>query len=953
MLIETEKIEKAKEKIGAARTAEITAELLQLEKFDGRNLKACCPFHNEDTPSFVLNPKTMRWHCFQGDTGVITKYGTFRIKELVGKEVEILNGNGEWETVVFHNCGEQEIVRLRLQSNGKTKEILTTKEHQWLINRSSKKRTTMRLQQGQYLMSRAPKFDTTLRPSAEGARHGFIFGDGYKEAELLDGTNAFRARVCTPQKLEFCKNYFDRILPNPPSELGKGWAHGVVTLKSNRNLKEIPDIHEPAEYLFGFIAGYFVADGNCSDDSVIFSSANKDDLLKVRDICTRLGIASYAIGETTRTPASNMGAVHLQKESTIYTLRLAKGSIPEAFFISSKKITKNYGMPYLRYKVVSVEETGMVETVYCCETSTHSFTLEDFILTGNCFGCGRNADLLDVYMHTGATYMGAVKELFKEARMEFSFGELGIKTRREYRYPRADDCGHREMVDAYMAQRGISSKTLDHAGITQDDKGNIVFNYYDTNDVLCMCKYRPSHKIDKSRGEAKNWCQQGADTLPLLFNMHKVNTNVPLLLTEGESDALAAIESGYTNAVSVPFGSQNFQWIEHNWEWLEQFDSIIICADNDEAGVKMRKEVVPRLGSWRTRYVEIPHTYINPDTGKEVSIKDLNEVLYYMGKEAVINLINNASDPGVPSVVNISEIQDVDLDEMDGIDTGIRELDSEIMRLFYGTLTVVSGLPGAGKTSFLSQLVCQSLEQGKPAWMFSREMPGWMEKSWLNYIMAGAHHVKTYEDRNGAKFYKVTPDAKQQINEHYSNKWFLYRDDWSNKLDDLLGSMEDSVRKYGAKLLILDNLMTIDLGSNENSELLKQTECINKLIRFAMKYSVAVVLVAHPRKMPRGEEVGIYDISGTSNIINLAHRTIGLRRIDKEREQSNHDVCLTLIKDRMRGKAGKRINMYYDVPTRRFYTNKAEYEHQYEWDGGQYPPLPYPHLEESEVYGEC
>lgn len=39
---------------------------------------------------------------------------------------------------------------------------------------------------------------------------------------------------------------------------------------------------------------------------------------------------------------------------------------------------------------------------------------------------------------------------------------------------------------------------------------------------------------------------------------------------------------------------------------------------------------------------------------------------------------------------------------------------------------------------------------------------------------------KRYEDRNGAKFYKVTPDAKQQINEHYSNKWFLYRDDWSN-----------------------------------------------------------------------------------------------------------------------------------------------------------------------------
>ena len=64
MLVELEKIEKAKEKIGAARTAEIAADLLQLEKFDARNLKACCPFHDEATPSFVLNQKTMKFHCF-------------------------------------------------------------------------------------------------------------------------------------------------------------------------------------------------------------------------------------------------------------------------------------------------------------------------------------------------------------------------------------------------------------------------------------------------------------------------------------------------------------------------------------------------------------------------------------------------------------------------------------------------------------------------------------------------------------------------------------------------------------------------------------------------------------------------------------------------------------------------------------------------------------------------
>lgn len=54
--------------------------------------KACCPFHNERTPSFHVNPRTQTWHCFggcpQGDNGgdvinFVMKYKNLNFKEAV------------------------------------------------------------------------------------------------------------------------------------------------------------------------------------------------------------------------------------------------------------------------------------------------------------------------------------------------------------------------------------------------------------------------------------------------------------------------------------------------------------------------------------------------------------------------------------------------------------------------------------------------------------------------------------------------------------------------------------------------------------------------------------------------------------------------------------------------------------------------------------------------------
>lgn len=607
----------------------------------------------------------------------------------------------------------------------------------------------------------------------------------------------------------------------------------------------------------------------------------------------------------------------------------------------------------------------------CCpyhEEDTPSFIYNKKNGTFHCFGCQKTVDILDVFMEKGMTYIEACEKLFELAKIPYSFGEKGVRTKAQYRYPKQEQAIVCDQVEHYLGLRGISPETIAQLDIRQDNHGNCVFNYYDTNDVLTMVKYRPSHAIDKTKGEIKNWAQKDADTSPLLYNMNKINVSMPLLITEGEIDCAAAIECGYHNTVSVPFGAGNYTWIEHNWDWLEQFESIIIASDNDEAGQKMRKEVVYRLGSWRCKVVEIP-TFYEKEDGKRIQVSDINEMMYWFGKDEVLKAIINAKDQPVASVVDFSDVSEVDLSEIDGIYTGIQEFDQEMMRLFYGTFNIVTGVNGSGKSSWLSQLICQSVDQGKDVWLYSRELPNYMSKNWINYIFAGNRHIKKYVDDRNSVYYKVTPEARQVIDEYYKNHIYIYRDDYENTVEAVKKSMEDSVRKYGSKLLILDNLTAINMNCTDNEKWSKQVDLVNWCIDFAKKFHVVVILVIHPKKIETMRRLTKFDVQGLGSIVDLAHRLISLYRVtpkDKAgerrrdgrgwfREPIKYDVMCDILKDRMRGRENLSIGLYYDPSSRRFFTNEEEYAHQYKWDNIKYTtPLPKPkqlYEPEEEVFG--
>ena len=606
---------------------------------------------------------------------------------------------------------------------------------------------------------------------------------------------------------------------------------------------------------------------------------------------------------------------------------------------------------FLMAELLGLENFDDKNLKACCpyhNEDTASFIYNKKNKTFHCFGCNKTVDIIDVLMEKGNTFLEAARYLFEKANIAYSFGEKDVKTRHNYRYPHEEAINEKSQVIDYWGKRGISKNVIDYLDIREDMQGNGVFNFYDTNDVLTMVKYRPARTVEKHSGQPKTWCQKDADTSSLLFNMNRVNTSKPLLITEGETDCASAIEAGYINTVSVPLGAGNLHWIEENWDWLNNFDSIIIWSDNDEPGIKMRKECIYRLGTWRTKYISAPE-FFEKDNGKKIPLKDINDCLQIGGKDFVMNLISEEKDVPVKSVVDYSEIEELDISQMDGVKTGIKPLDDALVKIFYGTLTVLSGRPGSGKTSIIDQTIARTIDDGNPVFLFSKEMPERMSANWFNTIIAGRRNMIERTSRDNRKYYIVPQVIQKKMQAHYNKKLFIYRDDEPNDVDSVLKSAEECVRKFGCKLIVLDNLMMIDLNCSESDKNTAQTNLINALIKFAAKFNVAVVLIAHPRKtQDTNSDIEMYDISGTSNIINLAMRSIGLRRVSKKEKNDqkskwhNYDVVLTVIKDRLLGKADFQMGLWYDLTSRRFYTDYDEFDTKFAWDNNVYTDrLPY------------
>jgi len=237
-----------------------------------------------------------------------------------------------------------------------------------------------------------------------------------------------------------------------------------------------------------------------------------------------------------------------------------------------------------------------------------------------------------------------------------------------------------------------------------------------------------------------------------------------------------------------------------------------------------------------------------------------------------------------------------------GVETGWKSL-SDLYRVMPGEWTLVTGVPGHGKSEWLDALTVNlAMQHGWNFGIFSPEnqpLTYHIQKLAEKYIGKPFAEGPT-ERMNAVEF----ENAITWIDQHYT---FILPD--LPTVDDLLEVARQLVLRKGIRGLILDPWNEID---STRASGLTETEHIShsltRIRKFARDHGVHVWLVAHPTKLQKGLDGSYpvptpYDVAGSAHWRNKADNCITVHR-DAVKDDENVDIHVQKIRKKANGRIG-------------------------------------------------
>lgn len=403
--------------------------------------------------------------------------------------------------------------------------------------------------------------------------------------------------------------------------------------------------------------------------------------------------------------------------------------------------------------------------------------------------------------------------------------------------------------------------------------------------------------------------RQDKDALKAFWNFNAICdpslSGEPLIITEGEFDAIAAIQCGYVRTVSVPDGapaqevtdetSRKYSFLEHAKGALSGVKEIILATDGDGPGHALLNDLAIRLGKARCKWIRYPR-----------GCKDLNETLVRYGEKGVHETIRRAEWMKVDGVFRMSELPPYEVRQP--YTTGFHWLDHHY-RIRMGDFCVVTGIPSHGKSTWVNDLLCRVVT----------------EHGWTVAVASFEQHPQADHRRALREWFCQMPvdlaadheieKADRWIDEHFI--FIVPSDDDLANLSWTLDKAATAVIRHGARIVVIDPWNELDHDRPSDMSLTEYTgKAIKEFKRLARALDCHVIVVAHPTKLSPGECPGLYSISDSAHWANKPDVGIVVHREDLESDRSLLKVVKSRYHDQI-GKPGK-VWMHYRGMLRRF-----------------------------------
>lgn len=461
----------------------------------------------------------------------------------------------------------------------------------------------------------------------------------------------------------------------------------------------------------------------------------------------------------------------------------------------------------------------------------------------------------------------------------------------------------------WLQTRGISEATIKRVDIYECSK---FFPKLDKETKALAFTYKKAGKtvgVKYRSLEDKAFTQeQGSEQI--FYHPLPIDATKPLIITEGEIDALTCIEVGEANVVSVPGGApikisegrvdpsedKKFSFIWSAQKLLETVPYVILAVDGDIPGTALKEELARRIGKNKCRIVTYPE-----------GCKDLNDVLLKLGDLEVINCIQTAEPYPIEGLFSVDAFED-QVNELfekgfgGGESTGYPEVD-EFYTIVPGQLTIVTGYPSSGKSNFVDQIMV-NLARNKD-WKFaicsfenppSLHIPKLCELYLKQPFFEGPTPRMSKDDLNV---------ALKWVKEHFV---LLDTVNSESSIESILERTQAAIARLGIRGLVIDPYNFIELKA-ANSETDAISRMLSKVQAFAKAAQIHVWFVAHPAKQMRvGEQMPVPDgMSVSGSMAWWAKADCGLTV-----HRTMHDVLIRVWKCRWRwvGKPGDASLMY-------------------------------------------